>query len=1040
MENTKITKESIWSGPIAWMVKNNVAANLLMWGFLLGGLLFMSNTRQEVMPPFELDMITITMTYSGATAEEIEEGMVMAIEEKLYGVEGVKTFESRAYPGTAFITVEAVEGIDSDKFVQDIENEIERITTFPEDADEPVITPFSRAMEVVELIISGTDDELFLREWADNLEAELLLQPNISQVSLDEVSDKEIKVEIKQDTLRAYGITLTQVANAIRLASIEQGAGVIETINGDISIKVNDRRDYAEEFAQIPIISLADGSRVLLGDIASVEEGFEDSRGLSEYNGQPAILLEVYRVGDQTPEVVALDTLEVVERFNETMPVGLYIDVRDNDADVFIDQVDLLVSNAGLGIILVLVCLTLFLEPKLAFWVSLGVPMSIFGSFLFIEPYGVSINMMSLFAFILTLGIVVDDAIVVGENVHIWRRRGYTREEAAVLGTKEIAVPIVFSVLTNMVAFMPLMMVPGVLGLFFAPITPVVIAVFACSLIESLFVLPCHLAHDKKSNPNSIMFRLNAYQRKFSFAFTKWVERVYGPLLHKILTFRYAVVALCLALLIISTAFIISGRLGMELMPQADADYAFAEITVPSSTSEERLQAIADQLNESAQAVIEENGGDALAEGVYINSRGSRVQARLYLTDPEVRPLTTTQVTELWKEKAGTFTNVETVLFQADSGGGPGAGKAFALRLSHGDNDILQQAAEDLAEELRQFPQLSDIDTGSSRNTTEYSVNLTPHGEKLGFTSSSISEQLRAAFQGITVLRQQRGNEEITVNLSLPEDERSQIDKFEQFVLRTSQNEEVLLKDVVEITETSSPVVIRRIDGQRTLNVTANANPRNEVGLILQSVEANILPELAANYPGLSWQQGGMQEDINESMSALIMGLGLVVLAIYVLLAIPFKSYTQPFIIMIAMPFGIIGAIGGHLVMGYDMSIISIMGILALCGLVVNDSLMLVSFANNEQVNDGHDAYTAMHNAGIRRFRPILLTTLTTFLGLAPMIFQDTVASPSTAQIIPVAISLGFGVLFATVINLALVPALYTILDEIVGGGKKKKH
>lgn len=1022
----KIPSKHIWTGAIAWMVRNNVAANILMWAMLLGGAIFLYTNKQEVMPLFELDVVTVRLELSGANPEEVERSMVIAVEDIVRGLDGVDTVTSVIRSsGIALINVEAIDGIDRNKFLADIQAEVDRISTFPEEAELPQITLVSRSIEIMTLILSGTDNVLFLREWAENLESELLLQPRITQAYIVNVPEKEIQIEIKQDTLRKYGVTLSDIALAIQNSSIEQGAGSIETRDGDISIKLNDRRDYATEFADLAVISLSDGSRVLLEDIAEIKETFADRKSWSQFNRLPAISVRVNSVGDQSPRQIAEATLEVVERLNASMPGDLHIDVLFNNADVFNDRAELLSKNAILGVVLVFLCLALFLEPKLAFWVSLGIPISIIGSFLFLNPYGSTINMMTMFAFILTLGIVVDDAIVVGENVHIWRRRGYSREEAAVLGTKEIAVPIVFSILTNIVAFLPILLIPGRLGMLFAPIVAVVCTVFMCSLIESLFVMPCHLAHDSKPKPGSILFRLHAYQHLFSSGFLKWVDRVYGPILHNVLQHKHSVVALCIGFLILSGAYISSGRLGMELMPTAEADFAMAEIIFPTSTSAQDIASMRDQLYDSAEQVIEANGGDSLSRGIYMNAYGATIDARIYLTDSDKRPINTSEVTRQWQEATGEIIGAETVQFLADKGG-PGSTKGLTIRLAHRDADVLQEAAEELASELRQFPNVADIDTGASRQNKEIQVKLKPLAEKLGLTSKYISTELRASFEGITVLRQQRGASEITVRVRLPEEHRSDIKTFNSLVIRTPKGEEVLLSDVVEIIEGTVPAMIRREDGQRTLAVSANVNPKSEASLILTSVQEHILPELLNKYHGLTWSRGGMQKDISESMEGLIIGIILVLLSIYVLLAIPFKSYTQPIIIMVAIPFGIVGAVIGHLIMGYSLSMISFMGILALSGLVVNDSLMLIAFANNERDN-GKNAYDAMHNAGIRRFRPILLTTLTTFIGLMPMLLET---SRQARFMIPIAISLGFGVLFATIITLGLVPALYLIIED----------
>ncbi len=1025
--SVRISKSEIWRGPIAWMVENNVAANILMFTMLVGGLLMLFNMRQEVMPEFELDMVTVSVSLSGASAEEIESAVVLAIESAIAGVEGVDEITSQVRGSSATITASLVEGMDPDNMLTEIQKVVTRIRTFPDDTTTPTVTIPARAKEVMTLILSGSNDTLFLSEWATNVENELLAESNITQVSIENAPSREIVIEIPQANLRKHGLTLTDVSSAIKSLSVEQGAGTLSTDDGDITVTISDKRQYATEFARLSIMSLEDGSRLLLEDLGTVEETLEDNtRNWAKFNNTSAVLIGISRIGDQTPQQVADAALSVVERMNKTMPGGLKLSVQYNDAETFSDRVKLLTKNGLIGIILVFGALALFLEPKLAFWVSLGIPISIFGSFLFLEPIGSTINMMTMFAFILTLGIVVDDAIVVGENIHIWRNKGYNRQEAAVLGAREVSVSITFSILTNVVAFLPILMIPGTLGLMYEPVVAVVCIVFLCSLVESLYVLPCHLAHDTKPKKDTFIGHISEKQQQFSIAFTSWVETHYGPFLHKALKNKYNVLAGCIGLLIISGAFIASGRMGMELMPVVESDYAYVEVGLPTGSSSDVIESVAEQLYESAQKIIDENGGELLSPGVYVTARPTSVQGRIYLTHADIRPLSTTQVTELWQKSAGSFSDVESINFQADKGG-PGSGKAFTQRLSHRSKETLEAAGAALAEELLIYPQIADVDTGLTRQKPEYLLNLTTTGEMLGLSADYIATQVRGSFEGISVITQQRGADEITVRLRLPESDRSSIEAFNRLMIRTPKGEEVVLRDVVDVTESSAAGMIRRTNGARTLSVTANVNPRTDSGLISQDVTMNILPDIQARFPGIGFVNAGMQKDIDDSMSAFYNGMLLVLLAIYVLLAIPFKSYSQPLIIMVAIPFGVIGAIFGHVVMGYSLSIISMLGVLALSGLIVNDALMLIVFANNGK-RAGMKAYDAVYAAGIRRFRPILLTTITTFVGLMPMLLES---SRQARQLIPVAISLGFGILFGTIITLLLVPSLYLILDEL---------
>ncbi len=998
----KISSKRIWQGAIAWMVQNTVASNLLMFSMLVGGCIFMFSMHQEIMPPSETDTVTISLTLTGASPEEMEKSMVQVVEANVRDVENVDEISSVIRnSGVASVSVTMTEGADRDRFLQDIQNEITRIRSFPDEAETPIVTINKRSLDVMSIILYGSTDILFMQEWAEIIKDELIAKPNITQVNIDNDYDREIQVEISQNILRKYGLTLDQVANTVKNASIQLGAGSIETIHGDIAINL------------------------LLSDIAYIKETFSEARSWANYNNSAALLIDVSSTGEQKPAQVAREAQEVIEDLNTRLPGGLKLEIQSNYADDFSERGQMLISNALIGVILVFVCLAIFLQPKLAIWVSLGIPVSILGSFLFLNPYGASINMVTMFAFILTLGIVVDDAIVVGENVHIWRRKGYSKAEAAVLGTKEIVTPVVFSVLTNMVAFMPILFLPGILGATYSAIVPVVIVVFICSLIESLFVLPCHLAYEKAPKKGSLFFRISAFQRKFSVQFTQMVEKHYGPFFNHINEYKYVIVTIAFCMLIFSLSFGISGRIQLEFMPSQDQDYAYFMAAMPSATSEEQLREIETRLATAAQKVIAENGGEQLATGVYISVQGTYVFGRIYLTDEDTRPLSTSEVTMLWRSETGEIRNVESFSFLSNRGSA-GAGKDLTVRLAHRENDVLQRAANDLATELAEYSMLSEIETGTTDTVKEYLVKMSPTGEKLGFTASQVSQQVRSAFQGITVLTQQRGRDEITVRLRLPEKERENENSFVNLIIRTPNNEEVFLRDIVQISSTSVPTTIRRIEGQKSLSVSAKSDPSSEANIVYAELDSSFLPILAGRYPALTWSKGGMQRDMAESMDALFQSLILVVFAVYVLLAIPFKSYLQPFIIMIAIPFAVIGAIGGHWIMGYTLGVVSFLGILALCGLVVNDSLVLIDFANRE-MRKGANAFEAIRAAGIRRFRPIMLTTITTFIGLSPMLFES---SSQAVSMIPVAISLAFGIVFATLITLILVPALYIIFDD----------
>jgi multidrug efflux pump subunit AcrB len=1006
------------------MAGNSVAANLIMLLFLVGGLITALNIKQEVFPEFSLDMVSVSVAYPGASPEEVEQGIVLAVEEAVQGLEGVKEVRSTASEGRALIQVEAIEGQNMNRLWQDVESEVSRITTFPDEAEEPEISITERKRGVMTLALYGAGNELVLREAAEIVRDELLQDPGITQVELNGVRDFEVHIELSRETLRRFGLTLEDVARTVRQASVDLGAGSVKTRAGDVLVRMKDRRSSADEYGRIPVLTKENGAQVLLSDVAEVTLGFEDVESWATVNGLPAVMIEVFRIGDQTPGSVSKASGTVIEDLNASMPGNLQVTVLRDRSDIFQQRADLLLTNAYLGLGLVFFLLALFLEARLAFWVSLGIPVSFLGSFLLLSGTEFSVNMITMFAFIVTLGIVVDDAIVVGENIYHHRRQGRGPLESSILGVREVAMPVVFSVLTNMVAFLPMFFIPGIMGKIFKFIPVVVICVFAVSLIESLFVLPSHLAHIGEKHMGGPLGYLSRAQARFS----AWIEHLithrFGPLLSFALSQRYLVLALGVAILVATVGYIQSGRMGIVLFPTVESDYAYAQATLPSGAPRKELQRVEKRLIRAAQSVVREHGNQRLAESILTVVNESTVETRIYLTDPETRPIGTSQVTRYWREQTGEIVGLESMQFEADRGG-PGSGKALTVRLSHRDRDLLEQAGQDLAARLGEFSGVSDIDDGSPSGKRQLDIRLTDLGRRMELSSREVGNQVRHAFYGAEALRQQEGRNEVTVRVWLPEEERESMATLENLLLRAG-DREVPLMDAVQVREGRSYTSINRTNGRRTIEVTANVQPRSKVEQLSSELRASALPELQIAYPGLSFSFEGRQADLRESVGSLIQGLLLALLALYGLLAVPFRSYVQPMIIMACIPFGLVGAVLGHLLMGYSLSLMSLFGIVALSGVVINDSLVLIHFANRLR-RQGMSVLEAITMAGRQRFRPILLTTLTTFGGLSPMILET---SRQARFLIPMAISLGFGLLFATLIILVLIPCLYLVLED----------
>ena len=1013
-------------GIIPWMVNNRVTPNLFMIVLILGGLFMSTKIKREVFPEFELNTVSVRVAYPGSSPEEVEQGIVLSVEEAIRGLDGIKEVNATASEGSASIVAELRDDADSQKVYQDIQQEVDRITTFPVDAEDPVISLDAIKRQVLRLNIFGEVSERSLREVVEKVRDRLLLTTGITQVDLTDGRDYEIEVAVPLEKLRRYNLTLAEIAKIIDDASIEIPGGKLETSAGEVLLRVNNRRNWAREFARIPIITTEEGSIVRLEDIAEVHESFEDATRFATFNRKPSMQLLVYRVGEQTPMGVSEATYKAMEEIEIDLPPAVGWAISSDRSEIYKQRLELLLKNAFIGLILVLVLLGTFLELKLAFWVTMGIPISFLGGLLFLPFFDISINMISMFAFIIALGIVVDDAIIAGENIYEYRQQGLNRIDAAIQGAKDVATPIAFSILTNIVAFFPLALVPGVMGKIWRVIPVVVIIVFLISWLESLLILPSHLAHSKKNGSNRLTRFLGGLQQAFGRKVLHFIHNIYGPLLQTILRFRYLTVAVLLAVLITTAGYVKSGRIRMILSPRVESDRAVATATLPYGSPAAEMTRVRDRLIDGLEKMAESNGKEKLLESVYGLINANTVEINGYLTPPAIRPLSTNAATERWRQATGPIIGVESLRYESDRGG-PGSGASISVELSHRDITILDKASSLLAAKLEDFSVVKDVDDGYTPGKIQFNFKVNEWGESLGLTTIEVGRQLRNAYQGAIALRQQRGNNEVTVRVRLPEEQRSSQFDIESLLITTPAGVFVPLQEIATIEPGRAYTSISRRDGRRTVTVSANVDPIGDSPIILDALNKKVLPEIAATFPGLSYSYTGRQADRQESVNSLLTGFLFALGGIYFLLAIPFRSYLQPIIVMIAIPFGMVGAVFGHMIMGYHLSLTSMMAMIALSGVVVNDSLVLVDFANKRQ-GKGSSPSKAIQEAGIRRFRAVLLTTLTTFGGLAPMIFET---SRQARFMIPMALSLGFGIVFATVVTLALVPCLYLIIEDV---------
>lgn len=1023
--------ERLHKGPIAWMVEHKVAANLMMLVLLAGGWLMATQIKKEVFPEFELDMVTVSVALPGASPEEVEQSVVLAIEEGVRGIEGVEDVTASASEGAATVAIELMTGADRQQVYQDIQQAVDRITTFPEDAEKPQVTLSNRKREVMEIQLFGDVSEQVLRAAAEQVRDQLLSDSELTQIEMEGARDLEIQIEIPLARLRSYDMTLDDVATIVRQSALDRSGGKVETRGGQILLRVQERKDYAREFANIPLKVNSNGTVIRLGDVASVKEGFDDTKVSATYNNLPAIGLMIYRVGEQTPMSVSEAANRLLPEAAANLPPDIQYVISDDDSEIYQQRLDLLLRNGFVGLILVLVLLSLFLEFKLAFWVAVGIPVSFLGAFLFLPSMGASINMISMFAFIIALGIVVDDAIIVGENIYEYRQRGMHWVDAAIQGAKDIAIPITFSILTNIIAFLPLAFIPGGFGKFWSVIPLVVGTVFTISWIEALLVLPSHVAHMNHETRFKWTARLHEKQQAFTNGFSRFVERYYGRFILAAIHRRYLTVAAGIALLLVVLALPISGRMGFILMPTVESDSASATVVMPVGTPDTVMQSVRELMVTKAQQVLENQPDGNPGKGVFAVVSDNSIDIRAYLLPPEQRSISTTEVTRQWRAAVGEIAGTEYVRFASDRGG-PGHGAAITVELRHHDVDMLNQASVALAEKLREFPNTSDIDDGYTPGKRQLDFKLTPEARSAGLTASEVGSQIRNAYYGAEALRQQRGRNEVKVVVKLPESERSHLNDVENLLLRTSGGGYIPLNQAVVIDYGRAYTSITRHNGQRTINVTSNVEPVSDSNRIIATLQTDVLPQLQKDFPGLNYSFEGHQASIRDAMMSFLRNVSLTLVAMYILLAIPFRSYIQPAIVMVSIPFGVVGAIVGHLLMGFNLSVISVMGIIALTGVVVNDSLVMIDYANRLRLQ-GESAVQAIVYAGIRRFRPILLTTITTFGGLAPMIFET---SRQARFIIPMAISLGYGILFSTAIMLVLIPCLYMVFEDFRTGFK----
>ncbi len=1018
-------------GLLAWFTRNHHAANLLMLVVLAVGIISIFKIKQEVFPVFVLDTVEINVQYRGAGPEEVEQSVIVPIESELRGLEMIRRLEAVASEGRAQVTAELFPGFDRNRALQEVTAAVQRIAVFPDEIEPPVISlGEGRRRDVMRIAVAGDLNERELVDFAREIESGLLSQPGISLVELAGIRDAEIEIEIPSERLRSLGLTLGDVAERVGEAALDVPGGTLRTPAGDLQLRTKERRDNAIQFRDIPVISAADGSEVRLGDIATIKDGFEESEQEAYFYGKRSVTISVFSAESQAPLEVAAAVREFVENRSETLPDSVSLSLSRDRSTEFRERITLLMQNGAMGLILVLLALGLFLDLRVAFWTAIGIPISILGSIALLPIGGSTINMISLFGFIITLGIVVDDAVVVGEEIFHRISEGQSRITAAIEGARSMVMPVLFAVVTNIIAFMPLLFVPGETGQFFEVLPSVVIAVFTVSLIECLFILPAHLATGAGFIENNRLFRkINTTQTRLRNKVENAMDRAYQPVLDFAIRHRILTLSIFLGTLATTGAYLASGRIDFKFSPQIEADYIQAEVAMPAGTPVSRTREVLFLIEEAGKKALElaDEGNITNSISIDLAEKGSNLGDVAFTLVPQSqRKITGREFADLWREQLPSIPDMESIFF--DYLVGPGGEAEIDIQLAHPDLSVLRQAAEEVAKAVAAYPGTADIRKGSGRETPELQFELTPEGRALGLTSASLGAAVRDAYLGAEALRQPRGREEVRVMVRLPEDERKSLQTLEDFLIRTPGGGEIPLGEAAKIKTTTAPLKIERVDAGRVLNITGNVVAGVTTGnKVLSALEKNELPGIVEAFPGLSYTFEGEQREERDAMGRLGWGLLASLFAVFAIMAALLRSYLQAFIILLAIPFSLAGAIIGHVVLGADLSIFSIFGMIALCGMVVNGGFVL-AVTRNRFIQDGMPIENVTRESAARRCRPILLTAITTFLGLAPMILETSVQA---LFLVPMAISLGVGTLASAIVILLVIPATFTMTETI---------
>tara|TARA_B100000809_G_scaffold86644_2_gene85002 strand:- start:4281 stop:7526 length:3246 start_codon:yes stop_codon:yes gene_type:complete len=1048
---------------LTWFADNPVAANLMMAIFITGGFISLISMHKEEFPNIEPGIVQIQIPYLGAAPEEVEEAVCIRVEEAIEGVDGMDRFFSVSREGMCSVMVELSQNADITTVLNDIKGNVDAISTFPAETEKPIVSSMQFKGQTISLAVHGNTDEATLKLLAEEIRDDISALEGISQVSVTYARPWEISIEVSEQTLRQYNLTMNQIANAIRRASLDLPGGSIKTQGGEILLRSKGQAYRGPDFEDIVVVTRPDGTNIEIGDIAVVKDAFQEGFLRAKFDGERSVAVTVYRVGQEDTITSANSVKRYIEKKRVQLPPGISLTVWIDESIALNRRISALTLNAYAGLALVLLILTLFLRFKVAIWVAAGIPIAILGAIWMFPFAGINISSLTIFAFILVLGIVVDDAIVVGERIFSHETIQKNHREAAIAGTAEVITPVVFGVLTTIAAFLPILLIAGRMGQFFSIIGWVVLICLVFSILECMLILPAHLAHRKTEGyfleGTPLVEGWIKFQGKLSGALESFATDTYKPFLEKTLEWRWVTWAVATAILITSIALIASGRVIFQFFPAVEGDRIFATLTMPEGINVEYTEEAARQLElaafETAKEVNADLGFDkdssvilhtfqsigvkaARSTGPTMRTAGGSHLAEvvLDLVPFKERPgWNTNKIADKWREKTGSVTDAVELQFTTATFSG---GDALALQLKGRDIEQLKRAALYLRTELARYPGVMDLTDSFRAGKQEVKLDILPEAKPLGLTLNDLARQVRQAFYGEEAQRIQRGTDDVRVMVRYPEKERQSLGNLENMRIRTSENIEVPFSTVAKVIYGDGFSAINREDQQRVIDVKGDVN-RSIVTPeeIMAAVEKAICAKgtsfssresrcYNADFPGVAFKISGEQQERNKALGSMIATVPLALMIIFALLAVPLRSYMQPLVIMSVIPFGAVGAIVGHYIMGWDLTFFSLLGIIALSGVVVNASLVLVDYINRQR-REGIPIFEAVSTAGVVRFRPIILTSVTTFVGLVPLMTDN---DPETFMFIPMAISLAFGVLFATVITLFLVPSLYLMLDD----------